>query len=132
MTTKGSSRKQIIILIGINNSKRVIVQANNYITNINRLLKGTKSKISVNYIWSDYKGIVITTNKVVASSDMNIVEKYMKELNNVDLNDIISLRLLQSKLYLKLLSIPYFLKDTNLSIIPDIIERVIWINIWDL
>jgi len=50
MTTKGSSRKQIIILIGINNPERVIVQANNYITNINRLLKGTKSKISVNYI----------------------------------------------------------------------------------
>jgi len=132
MTTKGSSRKQIIILISINNSERVIVQANNYITNINRLLKGTKFKISVDYIWSDYKRIVITTNKVVASSDMNIVEKYMKELNNVDLNDIISLKLLQSKLYLKLLSIPYFLKDTNLSIIPDIIERVIWINIWDL
>ena len=36
--------------MGINNSERVIVQANNYITNINRLLKDVKSKISIGYI----------------------------------------------------------------------------------
>jgi len=42
ITTKGSSRKQIIISIGINNTERVIVQSNIYITNINRLLKDIK------------------------------------------------------------------------------------------
>jgi len=62
----------------MNNSERVIAQANNHITNINRLLKGMKSKISVDYIQSDNKGIVITTNKVVASSNLNIVEIYKR------------------------------------------------------
>lgn len=46
----------------------------------------------------------------------------MKNLNNVDLNKVISFRLSQSKLYL---NISYFIKDTNLSIIIDIIEIVI-------
>jgi len=95
------------------NSERVIVQANKHITNINRLLKGVKSKIFANYIYFDNKGIVITTNKIIVSSDLNIVEKYMKELNDVDLNDIMSLRLSQFKSYLKILGILYFLDDTN-------------------
>jgi len=63
MITKGSSRKQIIIPMSTNNSERVIAQASNHISNINRLLKGVKSRISTDYIQSSNKRIVITTNK---------------------------------------------------------------------
>jgi len=97
---KNPFQKQIIIFISMKNSERVIVQANKHITNINRLLKGVKSKIFADYICSDNKRIVITTNKITVSSDLNIVEKYIEELN-----DIISLRLSQFKFYLKILSI---------------------------
>jgi len=123
--TKGPLRKQIIISMNTNNSKRLIAQANNHITDINRLLKDVKSEISADFIRSNNKRIVITTNKVVASSDLNIVEKYMKELNNIDLNDVMSLRLLQSKSYLKILDILYFQKNTNLPVMSNIIKRVI-------
>jgi len=123
--TKGPSRKQIIISMSMNSAKRVMTQSNTYIANINRLLKGVKSEISADYIHSDNKGIVIMTNKIATFSDLNIMEKYMKELNDIDLNNIMSPRLLQSKSYLKILDIPYFLEDTNLSVMPDIIKRVI-------
>ena len=56
---------------------------------------------------------------------LNIIEKYMKELNNVNIINAISLRVLQSKSYLKILGISYFVKNINLSIILDIIESVI-------
>jgi len=102
-----------------------MVQSNMHITNINRLLKGVKSKILADYICSDNKGIVVMTNKVTTSSNLNIVEKYMKELNDINLNDIISTKLSQSKSYLKILDISYFIDNTNLSVISDIIERVI-------
>jgi len=108
-----------------NNAERVMAQANNHVENINRLLRGIKSEIFTDYICSNNKGIVITTYKVAASSDLNIMEKYMKDLNNVDSNEIMSPRLLQSKSYLKILGISYFVKYTNLSIMPDIIKRVI-------
>ena len=49
----------------------------------------------------------------------------MKELNNINLNNIMSPRLPQSKSYFKILDILYLLKYTNLSIILDIMERVI-------
>ena len=56
------------------------------------------------------------------------MEKYIKDLNDVDSNDIMSPRLSQSKSYLKILGIPYFVKYTNLSIILDIMKRVIQSN----
>jgi len=58
-------------------------------------------------------------------SILNIVEKYIKDLNNVDLSNIMSLRLPQSKSYLKILGILYFVEDTNLPIISNIIEWII-------
>jgi len=73
--------------MGTNNAERVIAQANNHVENINRLLRGIKSEISADYICSNNKRIIITTNKAAVSSDLNIVEKYIK-LNNVDLNTI--------------------------------------------
>ena len=54
-----------------------------------------------------------------------MVEKYMKKLNDVDVSDVISPRLSQLKSYLKILDITYFIKNTNLSVTLDIIERVI-------
>ena len=122
MVTKDPSRKQIIIPIEINNAERVIAQSNMYITNINRLLKDVKSEISTDFIYLSNKGIVITTNKVAISLDLNIIENYIKELNNINTSNVMSLRLSQSKLYLKILDILYFVKDTNLFIISDIIE----------
>ena len=56
---------------------------------------------------------------------LNIIEKYIKELNNVNIINAISPRVLQSKSYLKILGISYFIKNTNLPIILDIIKSVI-------
>ena len=56
-----------------NNSKRVIVKANTYITNINRLLKEVKSTILIDFIYANNKGILITTNNIAFASDLNII-----------------------------------------------------------
>ena len=88
------------------------------------MLKDIKSEVSADCICSN-KGIIITTNKVTVYFNLNIMKKYIKKLNNIDSNDIMSPRLSQSKSYLKFLGILYFMEDTDLLIIPDIIERVI-------
>ena len=93
MITRDSSRKQIIIPIKINNVERVIVQSNIHIANINWLFKDIKSKVSADYIQLNSKGIIVMTNKVAIFSDLNIVEKYMKELNNINTSNVMSLRL---------------------------------------
>jgi len=70
--------------MGTNNAERIVAWANIYVENINRLLKNIKSEVSVDYIHSDNKGIIVI---------LNVVEKYIKDLNNVDSNDIMSPRL---------------------------------------
>ena len=110
--------------MNINNSEIIISQANKHISNINKLLKDMKSDISADFICSNNKEVIITTNKAVALSDLNIVKKYIKELNNINSNDIISPQLSQFKLYFKILGILYFLENINLPITFNIIEIV--------
>jgi len=105
-----------------------MVKANIYVSNINRLFKRVKSKVFVNFSCSNNKGLLITTKKIAAISNLNIIKKYMKNLNNIDSNDIIGLRFPQSKFYLKILDIPYFVEDTNLSISSNIVESIIKSN----
>jgi len=107
------------------NTNRIIAKSNTYVTNINRLLKDVRSNILADFIHADDKDIVITTNKVATTLDLNIIEKYVKNVDNVDRNEVISSRLSQLKSYLKILDISYYVKDTNLLITSDIVERVI-------
>jgi len=58
------------------------------------------------------------------TSDLNVVEKYIKDLNDVDSSNIIS-RLHQSKSYLKILDLLYYVEKTSFLITVDIVEKVI-------
>jgi len=119
MTTKGPLNKQVIITMSSNNSEKMIVKANAYVSNLNKFLKRVKSEY---FIYTDNKRLLITTNKVVVTSNLNIIKKYIKDLNDIDYNDIESPRLSQFKSYFKILSISYFVEDTNLPILSDTIE----------
>ena len=77
----------------MNNAERIITQSNMHVSNINRSLKDIKLEICTNFIHSDNKSIIITTNKIVLTLDIETIKKYMKNLNNVDLNEVISPRL---------------------------------------
>ena len=90
--TKGLSRKQIIIPMESNNMERIMTQSNVYIANINQQLKYIKSETLVDFMYFNNKIIIIITNKVATSLDLDIMEKYIKKINNVDLSNIMSLK----------------------------------------
>ena len=83
--------------------------SNVHVANINSSLKNIKSEVTVDFIRPNNKGIIVITNKIAATSDLKVTEDYMKNLNNVDLNDVMSPRLPQSKSYLKILGILYLI-----------------------
>lgn len=91
--TKSPLRKQIIILMSSTNSERFIVILSKHIANINRVLKDIKLDIMANFIYKDNRGLIITTNKVVATSNLNIIKSYIKNVNVVNLNKIMSLKI---------------------------------------
>jgi len=85
MTNKSSSRKQVIIPIISTNSERFMAISNKHIANINRTLKNIKSDIVTDFIQKYNRGLVITTNKVVANSDLNTIENYIKNVDMINL-----------------------------------------------
>ena len=61
----------------------------------------------------------------MANLDLKIVEEYIKELNNIDLNKVIYSHLPQFKSYLKILRVPYYIVNTNSPITSDVMEKII-------
>jgi len=63
-TTKGPSRKHIIILMSSDNVSSFLKNSSLNVANINRQLRNAKSDVLVDYIQSDSTGIIVITNKV--------------------------------------------------------------------
>ena len=108
MTTKGPSRKQIIIPISKENVDSFIKNSSLHISNINRQFHNAKSEILVDYIWAEPFGITIVTNKVSQPSDLMLIDQYIKNSNNINALQIDELWLPKSKSYLKIIGIPYY------------------------
>jgi len=125
MTTKDPSRKQVIIPMGNNITKEFIKESNSHITNINCALKAIKSSTIADFICVDNKGIVITTNNVVSGLDLQEIKKYVKNSLFSDADKVSSVRLPQSKSYLKIVGIPFISEKTNSRITSDEIEDVL-------
>ena len=140
------------------NAELIINSANQFITNTNKCLKKIKSDIYADFIHIINNGVIITMNKPENASNLKIIEKCIKNSNNIDSKAIKSLYLPKSKLYLKIIGLSYI--EKNSPITPDIIKgilkemhifngivlaskphiikvslksniTVIWVNIWD-
>ena len=108
MTTKGPSRKHIIIPMSSDNISSFIKNSSLNIANINRELRNAKTDVLVNYIHSDNTGITIVTNKVAQQLDLSIINHYVKNSNDINALQVEDSRLPKSKSYLKIIGIPFY------------------------
>jgi len=114
MTTKDPSQKQVIIPMDNEVAKRYLKDAGIHIININCILKNIKSNIITDFIRVDDKEIVITTNNIASPSNLQEIEKCIKNLLTNDTEQVFSPRLPQSKSYLKIIGILYISKYSNM------------------
>ena len=161
MTTKGPSRKQVIIQMSGKNVNSFMKNSSLHIANINRNLCNAKSDVLVDYIWSDNSGIMVITNKVAQQSDISIIDKYVKNSNDINSLQVEEPHLPKSKSYLKIIGIPFFSHANsqekltsndiemileqnhifnNISLVskPRVIKvslksdmAIVWLDIWD-
>jgi len=96
-----------------------------HIMNLNHVLKSIKSDIIVDFIWTDYRSLIITSNKVTSSSNISIINNYIKKCDNVNVRDIQDAYFPQSKSYLKILGILYLIEGTNMPINSSVMELII-------
>jgi len=159
ITTKGPSRKQAIVPLLGKHVLSIMNNAGQHVNSINGLLKGIKSTLRAEFIRPATESIVITTNNVPASSDLLVIEQYVKSIEGIGLNEVAAPQLPQSKSYLKITGIPYiqpsglaitseditnYLKNSDLfegatlaakprviKASPKLDMAIIWVDIWD-
>jgi len=162
MTMKELSRKQIIVPMSIDNNNSFMKNLVTHVVNINKFLRNAKSEVLVDYIHSDPLRISIITNKVSLQSDLQIINQYMKNSEDINALQVDEPQLPQSKSYLKIIGIPYYpygksqdcLTSSNVETIlkqnqifdniklasklrvikvsPKLNMSIIWIDIWDI
>jgi len=113
MTTKGLLQKQVIVPISNDITKEFIKDSNSYVANINCAFKAIKSNTLADFMHIENKGIVLTTNNVSLGSDLQEIEKYIKNSLSSNLDKMSSTRLPQFKSYLKIIGISFNSKKTN-------------------
>jgi len=147
--------------MNVENRNCFIKNSSIHVSNINKALRNIKSEIVTDFVCLNSRGIIITTNKISSILNLQTIERYIKNVNNIKSNQVETLRLPQSKLYLKIIGIPYLIEDTNTPISADVVEKIIkenhifnnivlalrlrvikiffksnmfivWINIWDI
>ena len=110
------------------NANKFMISASNYVTNINRAFKSIKSDIMADYIQKKSIGVTIVINKIASSSDIQIIENFVKNVENINSEDIELPKLLQSKSYLKIIDIPYLIENSSTPILSNFVEMIIKSN----
>jgi len=87
---KDSSHKQVIVPMNNELGKRFIKDSVSHVTNINCALKSIKSSVCADFIYADNKGVIISTNNVASNSDLQEIEKYIKNSLQTSDNNIMS------------------------------------------
>ena len=161
MTTKRPLHKQIIVPINNKTAKKYLKNSSTHIISINCALKNIKLNLMADFIHIKDKDIIILTNNITNPLDLQEIEKYVRNSLNADTNQISFPRLLQSKSYLKIVSIPYLVEQSNTHLSSNDVEKIlksnhifnnivlaskpriikispksdmsiVWINIWDM
>ena len=123
MTTRGPSRKEVIISMAKHNTELIVNSAHTHISNINKCLKISKSDIVANFIYITNNRIVIITNKPANDLNLSIIENYLKNIKNVNSDSIKSPCLPRSKSYMKIIGLSYKIKQGVIS--PNYIKGVL-------
>ena len=88
MITRGQSKREVIIPMIKTNAELIINSAHIHISNINKCLKNSKSNIFADFIRFNANRIIITTNKPASDLNLSTIEKYLKNVQNVNPDSI--------------------------------------------
>jgi len=107
------------------NMVKFMSSSSNHIININRLLKNIKSECKADYIRVENSGIIIVTDKVMSVLDLQTIKKYVKNLNQINANKVETSQLPQLKSYLRIIGLLYLMKNINIPITLDVVEKIL-------
>jgi len=123
MTTRGLSRKEVIIPMAKLNTELIVKSAHIHVANINVCLKNSNSDIIVDSIHISNNGIIITTNHPANILELSRIKNFLKKIENINLDQIKGPCLPKSKSFMKIIGLPY---NSELDVVtPDFIEGIL-------
>jgi len=123
MTTRGPSRKKVIIPMTKLNAELIMKSVHKQITNINEYLKNSNLDIIADFICLSNNGVIITTNRPANATELSRIKNFLKKIDNIDPISIEAPHLSKSKSYMKIVRLSY---NSELGMItPDFIEGVL-------
>jgi len=131
-TTKGPSQKQTIVPAFTNLTNTIIKKANNYVFQINNLLKNIKLTLRAEFICPCSGSISIITNNIPNPSDLIVMECYLKSIERANNDKILAPCLSQSKLYLKITGILHVQPNREKLTSKDIINFIGHLELFEL
>jgi len=108
---RGLFRKQVIIPMAKSNAELIINSANLHIANVNKCQQNTKSDVIIDFIHITNEGVIITMNKLANTSNLSTIEKYIKNISNINSDSIDSSCLAKSKSYLKIIRLSHKIEN---------------------
>ena len=105
------------------NTELIINLTNQQIANINKSLKEFKSNVTIDFIHIINDRVIITTVKLANTSNFKIIEKCIKNIEEIKSDTIESPHLLKFKLYLKIIGLLYILEHSYIT--PNIIKSTL-------
>jgi len=88
MMTREQLRREVIIPMTKTNTELIVNSAHIHISNINKCLRNSKSDIFADFIRYNINGIIITINKLASNLDLLTIEKYLKNIQNINSDSI--------------------------------------------
>jgi len=69
--------------MSFDNANNFVKKSSIHVANINRALKNIKLDVIANFIQVENNGIIISTNKVADSLDLQIIKNYIKSTHSI-------------------------------------------------
>ena len=160
MTTQKPTRHQVLIPSTPATAEMVVVIAVSAVEFCNKSLVNVHSKLRVELVRKAWDGVSMSTHSVASAAELEVIKQWLKKTAGLGKVTEVEPCLPQSKLFLKILDVPYWDSKTSLPITPAQVAEalsssplfegvilasmshimkaspssdmsVIWIDIWD-
>ena len=125
MTTQGPTRRQVLVPLDSAAAELIVANAASAVQSCNKGLVEAHSKLRVESVRKAWDGVSMSTNSVASAAELEVIKQWLKKTAGLGESIEVEPCLPQSKLFLKILGMPYWDSKSSLAITPAQVETAL-------
>ena len=125
MTTQGPTRCQVLVPLDSAAAELIVTNTASVVQSCNKSFVEACSKLRVESVRKAWNRVSMSTNSVASAAELEVIKQWLKKTARLSENTEVEPRLPQSKLFLKILDVPYWNSKSSLPITPVQIETAL-------